>query len=320
MSLQSDSTSNHSLQSTSKFNHSIQRLAMSLKKKQKQRKHILLDDNQYDDDDDDGDNDDDEIGFSQYTQIDDDDNNEILINNNNLSPPPRNGHVRYPSDPQPNAIRIHQKSRSMGRFPESYRHKSSFSDNHNELSHSYESKSKPTTVTSPSGINPASLVMSPLNKATTIDSQQKKKTPPPIPPKPKERNKCVIPNTYPGTPTRHSSISNKTIIDNKQTLNNDDHDNPLKVNNTKLSDLSNLKITPINQSTTSLSSTNLADGHRHSGYYFDNEDAFQQLDETFTNITDEMENFPDDNDSDQDIFNNGKVKRRSKFKYLHQIH
>ena len=30
-----------------------------------------------------------------------------------------------------------------------------------------------------------------------------------------------------------------------------------------------------------------------------------------------MENFPDDNDSDQDIFNNGKTKRRSKFKYHH---
>jgi hypothetical protein len=317
----SDSVSNHSLQG-SKLNHSFQKLAMSLKKKSKQKKNSLLDTNQYDSDDDDEDND--EIDFSQsYTQIDDDDDSN---DNNNtkgfissLSPPPKSEHSRYPLDLHSNSIKFHQKSKSMGRFPDSHDHKSSNNDNIGDLSHSYDYKSKPPTIASQSSINPSSFAMSPLNKTAPLNTQPKstKKVPPPIPPKPKELKNYVIPNSYPGVPARQSSISTKTIIDDKHNLNHNDRDDPLKVSSTKLSGLSNLKVSPISQNTTSLSSTNLTDNRRHSGYYFDNEEAFQQLNDPFANNTDEMENFPDDNDSDQDIFNNGKTKRRSKFKYHH---
>ena len=113
-----DNTSNHSSQSTSKLNHSFHRLAKSLKKKPKQKKHILLDD---DDDDDDDEDYKDEFAPA-YSQIeeDDDDENEVLVNNENLSPPPtKSGHVRYPSDPQKaDSVKMHQKTRSLSRFPE----------------------------------------------------------------------------------------------------------------------------------------------------------------------------------------------------------
>eukprot|EP00833_Pecoramyces_ruminatium_P004155 jgi/Orpsp1_1/1178187/evm.model.c7180000064364.1 len=315
---ETDKISNHSLQGANKLNQSFQRLALSLKKKQKQKKHILLDNNSSEDDDDDNGFEDESDFISPYSQINDEEDDNIFVNNTNLSPPPKSGHTRYPSDPQSNVVKLHQKSRSMGRFPDTQIHKSSNIENNKESNYSYDSKSKPPpTATSPSGINPSTITMSPLNKTTPLNTQpKKKKVPPPIPPKPKELKKYVIPNAYPGKPSRQSSISPKTKLENNHISNNNEHDNPLKVTNSKLADLSNLKITPINQSATSLSSTNLSDNHRHSGYYFDNEEAFQQLDQT-TNITDEMENFPDDNDSDQDIFNNGKVKRRSKFKYLH---
>jgi len=307
-----DRISNHSLQSANKLNQSFQRLALSLKKKPKQKKHILLDNNSSEEENDD--DFEDETDFvSSYAQIEDEDNDDILINNSNLSPPPKSSHTRYPSDPQSNIVKLHQKSRSMGRFPDQI-HNSLNDETTKESNNSYDSKSKPPPLNSSPGINLASINMTPLNRTASLNSQsKKKKVPPPIPPKPKELKKYVIPNAYPGKPSRQSSISPKS--NNSKTLDNE-QDNPLKINNSILSDLSNLKITPINQSTTSLSSTNLNDNRRHSGYYFDNEEAFQQLEQT-TNITDEMENFPDDNDSDQDIFNNGKVKRKSKFKYLH---
>ncbi|ORX52571.1 hypothetical protein BCR36DRAFT_31433 [Piromyces finnis] len=108
------------------------------------------------------------------------------------------------------------------------------------------------------------------------------------------------------------SNNNSPVEENKNEDNNDIN-NPLKISNTKMANLSTLKMTAIGESTASLTSVNHND-HRHSGYYYDDEDPVQQLDEAFTNITDDIENYSEDDDSDQDMFNNGKVKRRSKFK------
>jgi len=74
------------------------------------------------DDDDDDDEDYKDEFAPAYSQIeeDDDDENEVLVNNENLSPPPtKSGHVRYPSDPQKaDSVKMHQKTRSLSRFPE----------------------------------------------------------------------------------------------------------------------------------------------------------------------------------------------------------
>jgi len=53
--------------------------------------------------------------------------------------------------------------------------------------------------------------MSPRYESAKINTEDaakpKKKTPPPIPPKPKELKKYVIPKAYPGVPQRRSSKS-----------------------------------------------------------------------------------------------------------------
>lgn len=134
---ETDKISNHSLQGANKLNQSFQRLALSLKKKQKQKKHILLDNNSSEDDDDDNGFEDESDFISPYSQINDEEDDNIFVNNTNLSPPPKSGHTRYPSDPQSNVVKLHQKSRSMGRFPDTQIHKSSNIENNKESNYSY---------------------------------------------------------------------------------------------------------------------------------------------------------------------------------------
>jgi len=303
-----DNTSNHSSQSTSKLNHSFQRLAKSLKKKPKQKKHILLDDG---DDDDDEDYKDD---FTQaYSQIeeDDDEDNEVLVNNENLSPPPKNGHVRYPSDPQrADSVKMHQKTRSLSRFPEFV--KKEFSSILDNKTKSSAALSPPATQSTNNNVSPV-IKNSSITQQTQTQTNPKKKTPPPIPPKPKELKTYVIPKVSPAIPTRQSSRSTKTSpVDNNNSSN---IEIPKRTVSSKMPNLQNLKISPINESTSSISSTNLNnDSHVHSGYYMNDEDMVQQLDQSTSSVNDDMENYSNGDYSDQDIFSNGKTKKRSKFK------